>query len=230
MEFLDRLLARTQSTTAPLKGGSLSALARDSHDKHWIDQCVADSSTQEAAFALDLLLHACQTADMIANKIETEEPVLAFLTGTSRDILIYEILHFCLHALSDQLRQIIPANMVGISIHYSNLACLAASRLGRQHIGEFDASLHRLSRGQRYLQCVGRPREMTECLIAILLSARGRISMQNADILSETDADIEVQVSLRGVVHAVVSTTICDTAEQLSRKYIQHSEGMESVE
>ena len=56
---------------------------------------------------------------------------------------------------------------VGASIHYSNLAFLAAVKLGVQHVGEFDVSQHRLERARQYLPCMERPNDMTECLIGI---------------------------------------------------------------
>src|SRR5919197_1637059 len=108
MEFLDRLLARSEMPV-PLEAGSLSELAADARDEQWICDCVEDLSAQKAGFATDLLLRALQIADQIVTGIESEEAVLAFFGGTSRDVLFYESFHFGLHALSDEVRRMIPA-------------------------------------------------------------------------------------------------------------------------
>jgi hypothetical protein len=218
MEFLDRLLARTP-TASPLKAGSLSELAADARNEEWIAQSVDDSSTQEASFATDMLLRGLQIADFIVTKIESEEPVLDFFAGTSRDVLLYEALHFSLHALSDELRRMIPADMISASIYFSDAACLAACELGRQHIGEFDPSLHHLDRVQRYLPHAGNLRELTECLIDILVSIRGCTSIQCPAVTATIDPDIEIQVSLRSTVHWAAGNRIPECAEILSKKY-----------
>jgi hypothetical protein len=220
MDIVDRLIARAQGASA-LRAGSFSDLAADARDEQWIDQCVNDLSTQEARFATDLLLRALRTTDFIVTEIESEEPLLVFFAGTSRDILIYETLHFSLHALSDALRRTIQLDKTSAGMLPLDIACLTASILGPQHIGEFDSSLHRLDRAQRYLKHVGKLREMTECLIDILISARGATVIGLSETSSDQDAEIEIEVSLRGVVHAAVDNSIGENAEKLSKRYTE---------
>lgn len=223
MDFLERLLARAH-TVFPLKAGSLSNLAADARSAQWIDQCVADMSTREASFATDLLLRALQVADSVVAKIEAERVVLNFFAGTSRDILIYESLQFSLHALSAELRRTVPADMIQLVMHISNLACTTACELGRQAIGDFDPSTHRLARAQRYLPNVGNLRQMAECLIDVLAAACGSSSVQSVPTSPAPDMDIEVQVTLRAIVHAATIQSIGERVELLISKYAESSE------
>jgi hypothetical protein len=62
---------------------------------------------------------------------------------------------------------------------------------------------------------------MTECLIDILISARGATVIELSETSSDQDAEIEIEVSLRGVVHAAVDNSIGENAEKLSKRYTE---------
>lgn len=220
MEFIEALIARMREAP-PLAAGSFSELAAGTRSEQWIHECVTCSSTQEASFATHLLMRALRVADAITAKIETEEPVLVFFENTARDVLLYETLHFSLHGLSDQMRRRIPPDAVDASIHYSNLAFLAAGKLSVQHMGEFDVSQHRLARARQYLQHIGQPKDMTECLVDILLLARSRASIQRPELPFSWDKHFEVQISLRGVIHPVATISIEDGAQKLAQHYLE---------
>ena len=89
-------------------------------------------------------MRALRFADVIVAKIEAEELAPPFVRGTSRDVLLYELLHFSLHGLSAVIRGMVPSDAIGASIRFSNLAFLAAGELGLQHMGDFDVSRLRL--------------------------------------------------------------------------------------
>ena len=227
MEFIETMIARMREAP-PLAAGSFSALAADTGSEHWIHECVTHSSTQEASFATHLLMRALRVADSIVVKAEAEVPVLAFFENTSRDVLLYETLHYALHGLSNELRRKIRPDALGASIHHSNLAFLAAGKLGAQHMGEFDVSQHRLERARQYFHCVERPNEMTECLIGILLRARARTSIQAPELPLARDSHLGVQICLRGAIHPVASVGIQDGAERLAQQYddtFEHADG-----
>jgi hypothetical protein len=227
MEFIETMIARMQEAP-PLAAGSLSALAADTSSEQWIHECVTHSSTQEASFATHLLMRALRVADSIIVKVEAEVPVLAFFENTSRDVLLYETLHYALHGLSDELRRRIRPEAVGASIHHSNLAFLAAGKLGVQHMGEFDVSQHRLERARQYLHCIDRPHDMTECLIGILVHARAKTSIPAPELPFARDSHLEVQICLRGVIHPVASIGIQDGAQRLAQQYdntFEHAHG-----
>lgn len=223
MEFIETMIARMREAP-PLAAGSFSALAADAGSEHWIHECVSHSSTQEASFATHLLMRALRIADSIIVKAEAEVPVLAFFENTFRDVLLYETLHYALHALSDELRRRIRPDALGASIHHSNLAFLAAGKLGVQYMGEFDVSQHRLERARQYLHCIERPNDMTECLIGILLRARARASIQAPELPFAWDNHLGVQICLRGVIHPVASIGIQDGAKRLAQQYVDNFE------
>jgi hypothetical protein len=220
MDLVDRLIARAKRAST-LNAGSFSDLAADARDDQWIDQRVHDSSEQEARFATELLLRALHTADLIVAEIESHGPLLEFFAGTSRDILVYESLHFSVHALSDALRQTLPLDETIAVTHFRDVACLTASILGPQHMGDFDSSLHSLDRAQRYLPHVGKLREMSECLINILISARGATVIELSETSPGREVGIEIEVSLRCIVNAAVDSSIGESAERLSRRYAE---------
>ena len=219
MEFIETLTARMREAP-PLAAGLFSELAADARSEHWIHECVVNSNTQEASFATHLLMRALQIADSIIVRVEGESPVLAFFENTSRDILVYETLLYSLHGLSDRLRRTIRPDALDASIHHSNLAFLAAGKLGVQHMGEFDVSQHRLERARQYLHCIDRPNDMTECLIGILLRARARSSIQAPELPFAWDKHIEVQINLRDVIHPVANLGIQDNAQKLAQHYV----------
>lgn len=218
MDLVERLVARSQAASL-LSAGSLSDLAADAHDDHWVDQCVNDSSEREARFSTELLLRALHTADLIVTEIESQGSLLEFFAGTSRDILLYESLLFGVHAVSDAVRQAIPADRASAAMHFQDVACLTASILGPQHIGEFDSALHSQARAQRYSTYNGQLREMTECLIDILISARGSTAIEVSNSLSDREVEIEIEVSMRSAVNTAVAICIGDAADKLSKRY-----------
>ena len=223
MEFIETMIARMQEAP-PLAAGAFSALAADTCSEQWIHECVTHSSTQEASFATHLLMRALRVADSIIVKVEAEMPVLAFFENTSRDVLLYETLQYALHGLSDELRRTIRPEAVAASIHHSNLAFLAAGKLGVQHMGEFDVSQHRLERARQYLHCMERPNEMTECLIGILLRARARASIQTPELPFAWENHLGVQICLRGVIYPVASIGIQDGTARLAQQYVDKFE------
>jgi hypothetical protein len=166
-------------------------------------------------------MRALQAADLMVARIEAERPVLAFFEGASRDVLLYEILHFFLHGISDELRRRIPSEALRASRHFSDLAFLAAGRLGHQHLGEFDVSRHRLERAQQYLLYVGRPKDMTECMVDILLCSRGRASIQQPAEPSAGDADIEIQINLRDILSREAVVGMLDGSRKLAEHYAE---------
>lgn len=220
MEFLEKLLARARKAP-PLKAGSFSGLAAQARSEQWIEQCIGGMSTQETKFATSLLMRALQSAELLVGKVEAEESLLAFFAGTSRDILLFEILFFCLHGLSDQMRRIAPPDNLDANVHFSDLAFMAAGKLGSQHLGNFDASRHRFERAKTYLHCIGKPEDMSDCLIDILLRTRGRMSIQQPDDSPRLDTDIDVQISLHSIVHSAGVASIFDGAEKLARHYAE---------
>lgn len=222
MEFIETMIARMQEAP-PLAAGPFSALAADTCSEQWIHECVTHSST-EASFATHLLMRALRVADSIIVKVEAEMPVLAFFENTSRDLLLYETLQYALHGLSDELRRRIRPEAVAASIHHSNLAFLAAGKLGVQHMGEFHVSQHRLERARQYLHCLERPNEMTECLIGILLRARARESIQAPELPFAWDSHLGVQICLRGVIYPVASIGIQDGTARLAQQYVDKFE------
>ena len=217
-DLVDRLVARAQGAP-PLSAGSFSSLAADARDDQWIDQCVSESSNPEARFSTELLLRALHTADLIVTEIESQGSLLEFFAGTSRDILLYESLLFSVHALSDAVRQTLPADKAKAATHCQDVACLTVSILGPQHIGDFDSALHNQDRTQRYLAYAGKLREMTECLIDILISVRGAPVIGLSGTPSDHEVGIEIEVDLRSVVNTVVDICISDDAEKLSGRY-----------
>lgn len=218
MEFLEKLIARPH-WAQPLKAGSLSELAAETQREQWIDRCVAEAETQETGFAINLLMRAMRAADSIVAKIEEEEPILVFFAGTSRDVLLYEVLHFCIHGISDALRRVISPDMVEASAYFGHLAFMAAGELGLQHIGSFDAPGHRLERAQHYLRSTGKPRDMAESLIWILLCSRGRLGFDHVVAPATADADLEIQISLCGIVHPAAIDSIAGEVEILAAQY-----------
>ena len=218
MEFLEKLIARTHKGS-PLVPGSLSSLAEDARDERWIEQCVAVIGTQESSFATHLLMRALRSADVVVAKIEADELAPAFFRGASRDVLLYEVLHFCLHRLSAVIRGKVPSDAIGASIHFSSLAFLAAGELGLQHLGDFDVSGHRLERAKRYVSYTDRLPEMTDCLMEVLLAARSRSSFQQSEPSLAAEIDLASQISLRTVVHAAVAGCTYESAEKLLEHY-----------
>ena len=218
MDIVDRLIARGAGVST-LRAGSLSDLAADTRGDQWIDERVNDSSEQDVRIATELVLRALHMADLIVTEIETEASLLEFFAGTSRDILLYESLHFSVHALSDALHQALPPDKASAVPRFLDVACLTASILGHQHIGHFDSSLHRLDRARRYLPYAGKLREMSDSLINILIAARGATAIELSEISSGDDVGIEIEVSLRSVVGAVVDSNIGESAERLSIRY-----------
>ena len=137
MDLVDRLVARAQRAS-PLRVGSFSDLAAKARDAQWIDQNVNGSSDQDARFPTELLLRALHSADFIVTAVELHGSLLEFFAGTSRDILVYDCLHFSVHALSDVLRQNVPSEKIRELSQFRDVACLTASILGSQHLGDFD--------------------------------------------------------------------------------------------
>src|SRR5262249_37671457 len=127
---------------------------------------------------------------------------------------------------SERVRRSVSPDAVGASIHYANLAFLAAGKLSVQHMGEFDVSQHRLERAKLYLQYIGHPKEMVECLIGILLRARSRASIQEPELPFSWDKHFEVQISLRGVVQPVATISIEDGAKKLAQHYAEKFAGV----
>lgn len=223
MDFVDRLDARAQGAS-PLIVGSFSDLAANARDEQWISQSVNGSSDEAISFSTALLLQALHAADFIVTEIESHGSLLEFFAETSRDILVYECLHFSIYALSDVLLQTVPLERIGGVSHFREVACLTASILGSQHIGDFDSVLHCQDRAQRYLPYPGKLREMTECLIDLLISARGATVIQLSDTPSEHDVGIETEVSLRSTTNAAVAICIGEGAEKLIGRYTQSVE------
>ena len=219
MEFLERLLARTHKGP-PLVAGSFSDLAADARDESWIEQCVAAVGTQESSFATHLLVRSLR-ADSIVAKIETDETVSGVFEGTSRDIMLYEVLLFCLHGISDAVRCTVLPDTANANIHFSNLAFLAAGKLGLHHIGNFDVSTHRLARAKQYLRCAGNLPDITGCLIDNLLSARTRAALKQSENSSRNEVDIVIQTSLRATVHAADAACILENAQRLTEQYVR---------
>jgi hypothetical protein len=216
MEFLEKLIDRPLSAR-PLKAGSLSGLAAEARREE-CDQYGTDFDTEESAFAASFLSRALRAADFIVTAIEEDQAVLAFLNGASRDVLLYETLHYCLHGISNELRRIMP-EVVGSNVYLSDLAFIAAGQLGRQHLGQFDVSRHRLERAKNYMRLVGNPKHMTEYLIGILLCARDRTGIEQFDTPPpERDSDFAIQVSLSGIVHQAAVVSILDGAEKLAAR------------
>jgi hypothetical protein len=220
MDFVDRLDARAQGAL-PLIVGSFSDLAANARDEQWISQSVNGSSNRAISFSTALLLRALHAADFIVTEIESHGSLLEFFAGTSRDILVYECLHFSVFALSDVLLQTVPLEENSGVSHFREAACLTASILGSQHIGDFDSAKHCQDRAQRYLPHLGKLREMTECLIDLLISARGATVIQLSDTPSEHDVGIETEVSLRSTTNAAVDICIGENAEKLIGQYSQ---------
>ena len=137
MDFVDRLDARAQGAS-PLIVGSFSDLAANARDEQWISQSVNGSSDRDTSFSTALLLQALHAADFIVTEIESHGSLLEFFAGTSRDILVYECLHFSVHALSDVLLQNVPLEKISGVLHFREVAWLTASNLGSQHIGNID--------------------------------------------------------------------------------------------
>ena len=218
MDFLDRLRSRANSAP-PLKAGSLSDLAANARDEQWISECVADLSSHRASCATDLLLRALQIADAIVANLESDEGLLAFFAGTLRDILIYESLHFGLHALSDELWRTIPAELLDASTEFSDLARLAACRLGDQHLSGLCTSLHGLDRAQRFLSSSGNFRDMTERLVGVLISVRGRTSIDDSEPSSYSDVDMAIQISLWAIVRSAAHASVHENAVKLSERF-----------
>lgn len=220
MDFLDRLDARAQGAS-PLMVGSFSDLAANARDEQWISHTVNGSSDRAISFSTALLLRALHAADFIVTEIESHGSLLEFFAGTSRDILVYECLYFSVFALSDVLLQTVPLEKISGVSHFREAACLTASILGSQHIGDFDSAKHCQDRAQRYLPYSGKLREMTECLIDFLISARGATVIQLSDTPSEHDVGIETEVSLRSTTNAAVDICIGENAEKLIEQYSQ---------
>ena len=223
MDFVDRLDARAQGAS-PLIVGSFSDLAANARDEQWISQSVSDASDRAASFPTALLLQALHTADFIVTKIESHGPLLEFFAGTSRDILVYECLHFSVYALTDVLLQNVPLERVDGVTHFREVACLTASILGSQHMGNFDSTLHCQDRARRYLPYSGKLREMTECMIDILISTRGATVIQLSDTRSKQDVGIETEVSLRSTTNAAVDICIGEGAAKLMGRVTQSVE------
>lgn len=223
MDFVDRLDARAQGAS-PLIVGSFSDLAANARDEQWISQSVNGSSDRDTSFSTALLLQALHAADFIVTEIESHGSLLEFFAGTSRDILVYECLHFSVHALSDVLLQNVPLEKISGVLHFREVACLTASILGSQHIGNFDSAFHCQDRAQRYLPYPGKLREMTECLIDLLISARGATVIQLSDTPSEHDVGIEIEVSLRSTTNGAVDICIDESAQKLIEQYTQSAE------
>ena len=101
MDFVDRLTARAQGAT-PLTVGSFSDLAANARNEQWINQSANGSSDWDTSFSTELLLRALHAADVIVTGVEAQGLLLELFAGTSRDILVYECLHFSVHALSDR--------------------------------------------------------------------------------------------------------------------------------
>lgn len=217
MEFLEKLIARGDAAPA-LKVGTLSKLAAQVRSDEMILLCVADMSSEEAGFATDLLMRALRCADAIVSKIETEEVARSFFQGEPRDVLLYEALFFCLHGLSARLRRVVPADRVEASPHFAGLAVTAATELGRQHLDAFDASQHRLERAKAYLPHVDSIKDMSGCLVDILLSGAGSIVPDPRET-STWEANVAIEVGLRGVVRAIATTTFRSETEQLIKRY-----------
>jgi hypothetical protein len=212
----------------PLAAGSFSELAAEARSEPWIHECVSHSGTKEASFATHLLMRALRIADSIISKIEAEEPVLAFFENTSRDVLLYEVLHYSLHGLSDELRRRIGPDALPSSIHHSSLAFLAAGKLGVQHMGEFDVSSHRLERARQYLHCMEQPIDMLECVVGHLLRARAKASIQSPELPFSWDKHIDVQIGLRGVIHPAVGAEMRHEAEKLASQYVDEFDRAQS--
>ena len=220
MDLVDRLVDRAQRAS-PLRVGPFSDLAAQTRDAQWIDKNVSGSSDQDARFSTELLLRALHAADFIVTEAESHGSLLEFFAGTSRDILVYECLHFSVHAISDVLCQNVPSEKVSAVSHVRDVACLTASILGSQHIGDFDSRSHCQDRAQRYLPQAGKLREMTECLIDLLISARGATVIQLSNAPSDHDIGIETEVSLLSTTNAAVDRCIGEIAEKLMERYTQ---------
>jgi hypothetical protein len=220
MDFVDRLDARAQGASS-LIVGSFSDLAASARDEQWISQSVNGSSDRATSFSTALLLRALHAADFMVTEIESHGPLLEFFAGTSRDILVYECLHFSVYALSDVLLQTVPLEKFNGVSHFREAACLTASILGSQHIGDFDSAKHCQDRAQRYLPYPGKLREMTECLIDLLISGRGATVIQLSYIPSGHDVGIETEVSLRSTTNAAVDICIGENAKKLIERYSQ---------
>jgi hypothetical protein len=227
VEFIETLIARMREAP-PLAAGSFSDLAANTRSEPWIHECVTRSGTKEASFATHLLMRALRIADSIISKIEAEEPVLAFFENTSRDVLLYEALHYSLHGLSDELRRRTGPDALASSIHHSNLAFLAAGKLGVQHMGEFDVSRHRLVRARQYLHGIEQPNHMIECVVGILLRTRAKASIQSPELPFSWDEHIDVQIGLRGVIHAAARIEMRDEADKLASQYVDEFDNAHS--
>ena len=223
MDFVDRLVARAQGLSS-LSAGSFSDLAVDARDSEWIDQCVNELSDLETRLSTDLLLRALHTADFIVTEIESQGLLLEFLADTSRDILLYEALHFSVYALSDALCRTVPSDKFNKLSHFQDVACLTASILGAQHLGSFDSDLHSHDRAQRYLPHAGKLREMTEALIGVLIASRGATAIEPSSTLCGREAELEIEVCLRSTVNGAVEMRIGEGAERLSRRYTESPE------
>ncbi len=217
MEFLEKLIARNDAAPA-LKAGTLSNLAALSRNEGWVACCVADMSSEESAFATDLLMRALRSADAIVEKIEVEESARTFFGGASRDVVLYESLLFCLYGLSVRLRRIVPADAVNANIYVSELAFMAATELGVQHLGKFDASRHRNERAKTYLPHAGSVRGMVECLIDILIAGRGCVIVEPS-APQALDANLELEINLRCAVHALATTAFRNESKQMLKSY-----------
>ena len=217
MNLVERLVARSQ-VAPPLSAGSLSSLVTRVHDDLWIEQCVNDFEDQEARFSTELLLRAFCVADRIVAEIESQGLLLEFFNGTSRDILLYESLHFGVHALSILVCQTLPAERASQIEHLKCIASLTASILGVQHLGDFDSATHCESRARRYTMHGGQLRDMTESLIDSLTSVRGATNIEPFDALSASEVKIEIDVSIRSAVGAVFDLCITEGAEKILRR------------
>jgi hypothetical protein len=220
MDIVDRLIARAQGTSA-LFAGSFSDLAVNTRDAQWIDENVNGSSDQDVRFSTELLLRAMRAADFIVTELEWQGSLRELFAGTSRDILIYECLHFSVHALSDAMEQDAPLETIGAISRIRDVACLTASILGSQHLGDFDSTLHCQERRKCYRSHSGKLREMTECLIELLISARGATVIRLSDTPIEHDVAFETEVTLRIATNAAVDICISENAEGLVGRYIQ---------
>lgn len=223
MEFVNRLASRAQGSV-PLSAGSFSDLAADTRHEQWIDENANRSSDPDVTFSTELLLRALHSADSIVTEVESHGTLLEFFAGTSRDVLLYESLYFSVYALSDVLRQNAPVEEVSSVSHFRDVACLTASILGSQHMGEFDSTRFCEDRAQRYLSHEGNLREMAGCLIDLLISARGTTAIQLSDIRSEHEVGIEIELTLRSASNAAVDICIRESAEKILSRYTQSLE------
>ena len=226
MDIVDRLNARAQGTST-LHAGSLSDLAVNARDAQWIDQNVSDSNDQDVRFPTELVLRAMHAADFIVAELEWQGSLLEFFAGTSRDILIYECLHFSVHALSDVFERNAPLERISAISRAREIACLTASILGASHLRDFDSDLHCQERTKCYRSHSGKLREMTERLIDLLISARGATVIRLSDTPIEHDVAFETEVTLRIATNAAVDICISENGQGLIRQYMQSPEQAE---